>query len=424
MTLTNSFVQSRLGVSREVYERRQLDTVQDSLRGTSARLSLESTKLKDCISQNARKVNEDLVQLTTAVHNSVKRQDQSSGLTREVIQTTSHFIVERMNNNHADLQQNTEEVSGNITTRLERLENLSKEQSKKIIDRLRQIELQSSPKRKATDTNPAEARTPELERGSNANFFAKHDLTLSAAIDRLCLLASNSDTVCYSEDAENIIDDLGCVLNAIMNQNIRAKGESYRNDKRKRSDEEQSHDLHRHIKRVRGILSSSQAVELNRNNSTQHRNDTKSKRKQMTSKHLVQAYSMVDCTAVVSFRTDTNSVSGRQAEPKRLHMEDVLSTLRGSISILPNTNSRQVKISVSFLQRLTSSGFSCVNPGLLFHPVVPRNAEIFKAVATGDVDRMLELLNSGKASLRDCDSKGRSLLNVCHRSDKINGRLY
>ena len=358
------------------------------------------------------------MQLTTAVHNSVQRHDQSSGLTREVIQNTSQLLIEQMANNHADLQQSSEEVSGTITTRLERLENLSTEQFQEIVDRLRQIELQSSLKHEAIDTNSAEARLFEVKQGLEADSFAQHGLTLSAAINRLCLLASDTDTVYYSEDAENIIDDLGCVLDAIMN------GEKSRNEKRKRSDEEQSHDLHRHIKRVRGILSSSQVVELNRNNSSQHRHDTTSKRRQMTSKRFAQTYNMADCTAVFSFRTDTNRVSGQKAEPKRLHKEDVLSTMRGSISILPNTGAKRSKISVSFLQRLTSSGFGCVNPGLLFHPVVPKDAEIFKAVGTGDVDWMLELFNSGKASLRDCDSEGRSLLNVCHRSDKINGLYF
>lgn len=352
------------------------------------------------------------MQLATAVHD-------SSNLTQKVVQHTSQLIVERMNNNHAELQQNTEEVAGSITTRLERLENLSTEQFKIINDLSRQIEIQSSLKHEVNYTNPTETRLPEVEQRPEANSFALHGSALSAALDRLCLLASNTGTVCYSEDAEDIIDDLECVLDAILNQEIRATGGNCRDGKRKRCDEGQSRDVNRQIKRVRGILSASQVVELNNDNSTRHRHDTRSERKQMTSKRFAQVYSMNDCTAIVSFRTDTNSVSGREEGFKRLHTEDALSTLRGSISILPNTDPRQFKISVSFLQRLTSSGFSCVNPGLLFHPVVPEDAEIFKAVTAGDVDRMLELFNTGNASLRDCDVAGRSLLHVCPGSDKM-----
>lgn len=364
------------------------------------------------------------MQLATSVHDSIRRHDQHSDSTQIIVQNTSHLLVERINNNHAHLQQNTEEVARNITTRLERLENLSTEQFEKIIDCVRRIELQSSLTHEATDTKPTETRVPEVEQGPEASLFAQNGSTLSAAIDRLCLLASNTATVCYSEDAEDIIDDLECVLDAILNQDIHAMGGNSRNGKRKRCHEEQFHDLNRHIKRVRGILSASQAVELNSDKSTRHRHDTRSERNQMTSKHFAQTYRMGDCTAVLSFRTDTNSVSGRQEGFKRLHIEDALSTLRGNISILPNNNSRRFKISVSFLQRLTSSGFSCVNPGLLFHPVVPRDAEIFKAVTTGDVDRMFELLNSGKASLRDCDSEGRSLLNVRHRIDDMSDLYF
>ena len=51
-------------------------------------------------------------------------------------------------------------------------------------------------------------------------------------------------------------------------------------------------------------------------------------------------------------------------------------------------------------------------PILTFRAIVPDDSEVFRVVEGGSVRKLKKLLDSGKASLGDCDSMGRSLLNV------------
>ena len=51
-------------------------------------------------------------------------------------------------------------------------------------------------------------------------------------------------------------------------------------------------------------------------------------------------------------------------------------------------------------------------PMLTFRAVIPDDSEVFLVVRGGSVRKLKKLLDSGTASLGDCDSKGRSLLNV------------
>lgn len=51
-------------------------------------------------------------------------------------------------------------------------------------------------------------------------------------------------------------------------------------------------------------------------------------------------------------------------------------------------------------------------PTLTFRPMLPTDSEVFRVVEGGSVKKLKKLLNSGAASLGDCDPMGRSLLNV------------
>ena len=51
-------------------------------------------------------------------------------------------------------------------------------------------------------------------------------------------------------------------------------------------------------------------------------------------------------------------------------------------------------------------------PTLTFRAMIPDYSEVFEIVQRGSVKKLKKLLSSGAASLGDCDSEGRSLLNV------------
>lgn len=53
-----------------------------------------------------------------------------------------------------------------------------------------------------------------------------------------------------------------------------------------------------------------------------------------------------------------------------------------------------------------------LTPMLTFRAIVPDDSEVFRVVEGGSVRKLKKLLASGAASLGDCDSMGRSLLNV------------
>lgn len=57
-------------------------------------------------------------------------------------------------------------------------------------------------------------------------------------------------------------------------------------------------------------------------------------------------------------------------------------------------------------------------PTLTFRAMVPDDSEVFRVVEGGSVKKLKKLISSGRASLGDCDSMGRSLLNVSQSKDE------
>lgn len=386
------------------------------MRDTTAELSRQSTNFKEHVSENAKEVDLSLTKLTTAVQDSDRRQGQLNDQTHDALKNNGQIVVDRINENHKRLGQDAQEMTQSIASRLDKLQNMSAEQFEIIIDRLRQVERQGSLNCDLINTDRADGQLPQgVQDAAEAVEGSQGESILSAAIDRLCLLTSSTAKVCYSEDAEEIIEDLGCVLDAILHEEIGVTDQIPKVGKRKRCDENPSRNIHRDIKKVRGLLSASQAIEIGESYSARH--VLRSKSGQKPSKNSAEVYCMADCTAVVSFRTYFDTRSKQQGELERVSMQNTHNTHRGSINILPRTGIGKAKISACFVQQFTSLGFHSLNPIISFHPVIPDEADIFRAVEAGDVDWMLELINTSKASLRDCDSHGRSLLNVCDSFD-------
>ena len=380
-----------------------MDALHKTLGNINTQQSLQSIDLKNNVIENTTKAQSSFTKLAADMHDSEKKHEERSHQMLEGLRDMGHLAADRtLEAQHLCLL-GAHKLTEEFATRLDKLQSMSKDQHDSIIDRLRRIELQgsvtpviinSSPSNNIVSTDDPDVQPNEASQGGS---------TLSAAIGRLCNLASSTAQVCYSQDAEDIIDDLGCVLDAILHPDAETTDVTPGARKRKWSNEDECQSFYRNIKRVRGLLSSSYAIELVGTNTAGSARD--SNRRQEVSKRSTEIFDMIDCTAVVSLRA--GSYNGIERRRKQ-------GTLRGSISILPRQSTKQAKISAYFLQRLTGSGFHSLNPMLSFHPIVPDNAEIFDAVKTGDVDMILKLFNADKASLRDCDSEGRSLLNVSY----------
>lgn len=355
-------------------------------------------------------VESSLTELTTVLHDLGKGHETRSDQTNGAIQSVGRLVNDRLDENQGHLQQNAHEITDKIAARLDKLQNMSANQFQVIIDYLRQLETQGSSTSEPNSTNLADGQPLRRDEQAQTSAASHGGSKLSASINRLCLLASSKTQVCYLEDAEGIIDDLECILDAILHHEVQTTDKGLEGRKRKRSNEDQPQSIYRDIKRMRGLLFASHAIKLGECSST--RRGCIPKRRQKNPKHSGKVYTMADCEVLVSFTTDTCSEGERRGGFKTQSLRNIHNTSRGNISIIPSTDLKRFKISATFLQRPTSSGFNSLNPMLSFHPIVPGDAEIFEAVKTGNTDWMVELMTAGKASLQDCDADGRSLLNV------------
>lgn len=78
----------------------------------------------------------------------------------------------------------------------------------------------------------------------------------------------------------------------------------------------------------------------------------------------------------------------------------------------PRSRGSGLPVAVHFRQTKTHTGVSFINPVILAYRVVPKDAEVFKVVESDDLMGLRELLADGKATLRDCDHEGTTLLHV------------
>jgi hypothetical protein len=83
-----------------------------------------------------------------------------------------------------------------------------------------------------------------------------------------------------------------------------------------------------------------------------------------------------------------------------------------TVNFLPASSFLTTKISACFRQSITRDGIHTLHPTISAHMMVPSDSEVFNCIKEGDFDSFLKLLRNGKASQRNCDQCGRSLLNV------------
>ena len=72
----------------------------------------------------------------------------------------------------------------------------------------------------------------------------------------------------------------------------------------------------------------------------------------------------------------------------------------------------KIQIIIDIASREYQNRTVSFTPTLTFRAIVPDDSEVFHVVLSGSVHKLKRLLSSGGASLGDCDSMGRSLLNV------------
>ena len=93
------------------------------------------------------------------------------------------------------------------------------------------------------------------------------------------------------------------------------------------------------------------------------------------------------------------------------------------VVITPTTTTlSNFQIIIDLASRTFQNGTAHLTPTLTFRAMIPDDSEVFRVVRGGSVKKLKKLLSSGAASLGDCDSEGRSLLNVSPCEDAKHSR--
>lgn len=92
--------------------------------------------------------------------------------------------------------------------------------------------------------------------------------------------------------------------------------------------------------------------------------------------------------------------------------QGVIKVFEGTISLIAEREISRTKISTSFLQKSTANGYFSLKPTLTFCAIIPDTSPIFTLARKGNLAGIINHVQQGQASLTDCDSKGRTLLNV------------
>jgi len=104
---------------------------------------------------------------------------------------------------------------------------------------------------------------------------------------------------------------------------------------------------------------------------------------------------------------NTSSNQYRDTRDRTIKLE-----ITAAMDFLPDSSSLEAKISAYFKQIVTLNESHTLHSAILLHMMVPSDSEVFNCVERGDLECFRRLLQDGKASLRTCDERGRSLLTV------------
>jgi hypothetical protein len=78
----------------------------------------------------------------------------------------------------------------------------------------------------------------------------------------------------------------------------------------------------------------------------------------------------------------------------------------------PRISGSGLPVTVQFGETKTHTGVSFINPVILAYRIVPNESEVFKMIENDDLEGLKSLLADGKATIRDCDEFGATLLHV------------
>ncbi|KAL0256667.1 hypothetical protein SLS55_009063 [Diplodia seriata] len=304
-------------------------------------------------------------------------------------------------------QQTAEQALGVLGQKIDAMPSLSENQFEVIKSMLNQLSIQQIERtvvEQCSTSSQSSSATPGSYQDSDSNThssssasstssssMAAHSFDILSSITRLCGLVNAKEKTVGSSEAVEIIEDLEVLLNTIQDAPASVAGE-----KRKRDDEtavEKSD-----IKRAKGILTSAYHVKVNNEKRILRARDPTRSVDKRTSK----AVTTEDGTLLLRTRTRSENDAS---------MDEKILGFAANLTFMSSRPEIRMKISACFYQRMLSEGsYLIIPPMLSVHVIVPDDSDIFKLIKNDDLRGVVELLEQGRASLRDCDTKGRSLL--------------
>ncbi|OAL29584.1 hypothetical protein AYO22_01998 [Fonsecaea multimorphosa] len=254
---------------------------------------------------------------------------------------------------------------------------------------------------------PQHCRAPTQEDSplfAHSNEPVRGNLELRECLARLCKLESQVSGTMLYEEADTIIEDLECFLSELMElEDSEVLGTA---KKRKKEIGEDETVTRRDLKRMRGLVSASPAVEVNQ---APKRFTTKSAGKVVQKNRSIELV-LSGCRATITINKRAFQAFGNPSEPGELttgpYAEEFFATVKASIE-----DSKSPAVLVAYLRQIRfDNGFSSLNPVISIGKTLPRSSAIFDIVRNGDVEGLRRLLARGEGSLRDRDTKGIPLL--------------
>ncbi|KAL8934600.1 MAG: hypothetical protein Q9211_005144 [Gyalolechia sp. 1 TL-2023] len=295
-------VNTHYGVSRDARETQQHHTSETFFRTITNQLSLQSTSLHDHVTEKAQGIEASLTTLVTGVNVADKNRVEESRQLRDSFEQINDTLTNRLNQNEQSSRQLVQLSNEQIAAQFDQLHAMSADQSQTILDLLHQI--RGCLKNEPSTASPADKDSNTKAQDTLDSVTSKdRGGALSAAIDRLCRYTSNTTTTYDSDEADDIIDDLEYIINALLDHDATNPGAAHSEPKRKRHADNGDPDVPREIKKIRGILTASRAVEVY--GSGPARTGRSSHGPRNGTRHSMEVYEIANCTAVVSIARGT-----------------------------------------------------------------------------------------------------------------------
>ncbi|KAJ3540684.1 hypothetical protein NM208_g4949 [Fusarium decemcellulare] len=312
-----------------------------------------------------------------------------------------------------DLEQMRQVVRGHVqllTVRLTLVQtqqlSLSTTQSAEILSLLQQLkhDVAALQINHSSDEDRPEVPASQVMEVDEMDAMPSTDSTLAESITRLLKLVEKKSCVIESDDAEQLVDDLENLLKSIQ-KDAAMKASIEKATNTSQCSCSQSEDVSKELRLVSSLFLSAPSIKINQNGPMRFLADIPQgmvihhERKR---KMIEIADGIVTLTASKRRRRllepdDTNN--------KDSHGREFVSTL---VFKPKNTNS-MLTLSVNQGQVLFDS-FTSMLPRITVSNILPTDSLVFKLAADGNVQDLIQLVSSGKASWHDHDTNGQSLL--------------